>query len=477
MKKQHYLFLFLVLAGLSAAMHGRIFTTDLIGVHIWRQSQTALNIRHFIREDFNIFNPRNSSLQFESTISRFEFPIMQWSIAAVSRLTGESVMVMRLCLFIIGLGGVLGFYFLLREIFRDPLVAFMGAWAFNFSPLFFYYTMNPLPDLLALGAAIWSVYFQVRYFRIRQMRPLWWAAFFLTLATLAKLPFVIFGAGVAVMALQQRRIGPFLVVFPLALLPALAWYIWVIPSWGSNGVLTGIFENKLPWNTYQDILEYHLFDLWPFYILNLPNLFLLGAGVVWTIYFLKFRSWLFWVLSANLIIVLLYFVLEMNMINKVHDYYMMPLLIPLFIGVGAGIRYLWGLPVWIKWLAPALLLWLPFTTYQRAMPSWSIEKSWVNPDLFLLNRELRAAVPPEEPCIMLFDLSGYNYPYLLDKKGYILYKKLPKGWIGDLVGNKGVRYMYSDSRAVEENPEVQPYLDSLLFRGDSMRVFRLKLPE
>ncbi|MEY4934216.1 MAG: hypothetical protein RIS64_575 [Bacteroidota bacterium] len=64
------LLLFLLIPLISLGMHWRIFTTDLIGSHLWRQSQTQLNIQNFYRHDFNIMNPRNNS--FRGTVRVFK---------------------------------------------------------------------------------------------------------------------------------------------------------------------------------------------------------------------------------------------------------------------------------------------------------------------------------------------------------------------------------------------------------------------
>ena len=96
--------LFWIIPLLSMAMHWRIFSTDLVGVHLWRQSQTQLNIQNFYRHDFNILNPRvNITNLGPNTLYRYEFPIMQWSIACVHKVLGESITITRVCLFLLGL--------------------------------------------------------------------------------------------------------------------------------------------------------------------------------------------------------------------------------------------------------------------------------------------------------------------------------------------------------------------------------------
>ena len=201
---KHALLFFLLIPLVSTVLHWRIFTTDLMGVHLWRQSQTAINIQNFYRHDFNIMNPRNNSFNGgRDNIMRFEFPIMQWLVAAAHKIFGESIAITRISMFVLGILGVLGVYFLLKWLWNDKIVALLGAWAFNFSPVFYYYTMNPLPDVFALCSTIWAMAFFFRYLKTAQYSAILLSALFLAIATLAKLPYIIFGSMVGIYVLQQ----------------------------------------------------------------------------------------------------------------------------------------------------------------------------------------------------------------------------------------------------------------------------------
>ena len=53
--------LFFLIPLLSLFMHFHVFKLDLIGYHVWRQTQTQSNVENFYNEDFNILNPRINS--------------------------------------------------------------------------------------------------------------------------------------------------------------------------------------------------------------------------------------------------------------------------------------------------------------------------------------------------------------------------------------------------------------------------------
>jgi hypothetical protein len=43
-----------------------------------------------------------------------------------------------------------------------------------------------------------------------------------------------------------------------------------------------------------------------------------------------------------------------------------------------------------------------------------------------------------------------------------------------MVQNNGVQYMYSDSRIIDQSPEIEPFLDSLILQAGSVHVYKLK---
>jgi len=66
----------ILIALASIVLHYKIFTLDLQGIHVWRQTQTQINIQNFYRHDNNILNPRHNNFSWGDNIQRMEFPIM-----------------------------------------------------------------------------------------------------------------------------------------------------------------------------------------------------------------------------------------------------------------------------------------------------------------------------------------------------------------------------------------------------------------
>src|SRR4030095_14552423 len=87
---------------------------------------------------------------------------------------------------------------------------------------------------------------------------------------------------------------------------------------------------------------------------------------------------------------LLYFLFEINMIAKVHDYYLFPFFPFLFIIVSYGaFNMLSHQPAYLKYIVIFLLLILPFTTYLRIIGRWNPDSPGFNKDLLIYKDELR----------------------------------------------------------------------------------------
>ena len=480
-----YLILFLFIPLLSIFLHWKIFDRELSGIHTWRQTQTAQNILNFYRYDSNILNPSNNVITKEHklTVFRNEFPVMQWTVGMIFHLTGNSVFVIRICMFVLGLFSIFGMYSWLKNLLNSEITALAGAWAFTFSPVFYYYTMNPMPDNLALCGTIWSLAYFTRYLKTGSLKHVAWSAFFLSLAVAAKLPFIVFlgaqGTWLLWSIIRKRfkKLKPeilFSLIFLVILSPALLWYAWVIPTW-SNGVTSGIFRNTISADTFHAFLRYHLNTMFPVILLGYVAVLFLFLGFIFAILRKCWKDDRFIWLTGMGLGVLLYFVFEFNMIGIVHDYYMMPFLPVLYVIVAYGIQQTIRLDSWGKWLAALLLISMPVVTYKLTKDYWSEKYMPQVADVFLNHKELREAAPATAICIMLNDVSSYAFAYLIDKNGFVFNDDhLPGGWVDDMIRNYGATYMYSNSRVVEEDPEVNQYFENMVMERGNVRVYKLK---
>ena len=76
---------------LSFALHFHIFSMDLLGIHVWRQTETQTVINNFYKADMNILNPRVNDHPDMSQLHRMEFPLMQWLFAVFYKIFGPHI--------------------------------------------------------------------------------------------------------------------------------------------------------------------------------------------------------------------------------------------------------------------------------------------------------------------------------------------------------------------------------------------------
>lgn len=467
---------------ISFIMHYKHFSKDLISIHSWRQTQTQTTINNFYEEDMNILNPRRNDRGNGDGIFRMEFPLMQWLVAGSYYVFGKSVLVTRLFMFGIGLLSVFGMYKLLLILFKKELLAIIGAWAFNFSPSFFYYTINPLPDNLALCCAIWGLVLFFKWTESKKHTQLVLCGILLSIGALCKLPFILYFIVPAVYLLRnifrnrqyKKNVLQGVLVFASLLFPLL-WYITVIPEWVGNGIVSGMFDNSMNFSTLLDYLIHNLISTLPELLLNYGSILFFIAGFYFLFKKKAFRNSHFLLVISLSFGVLGYFAFEINMIAKIHDYYLFPFYPLLFILVGYGAYHIYtGEKKSFKIITICLLCVLPITCYIRMYERWIPESPGFNKDLLEYKSELRRIIPNDALVIIGNDVSRYISFYYIDKKGW--------GFDNDnLTSNKlntmidsGAEFLYSDSRKVDSNELITPYLDELILQKGSIKVFRLK---
>lgn len=474
--------LLLVMSLLSLFMHRKIFNKELMSIHVWRQAQTQSTIISFYEEDFNILNPKRNNRGNGDGIFRMEFPIMQWLIAGCYKLLGNHLIITRIFIFIIGLLTVLGLYSLITNAFNNPSMGVIGAWCLMFSPAFYYYMVNPLPDIFALFTCIWGIRFFFVWLKSQHSKHLIFSSIFLCLATLSKLPFAVSYAFPAIYFLNQlfihKKAGPFIVQSSIYLLPftlPMAWYIKVIPTWHGNGIVQGMTELKESPGILFDYVWHNLTSTLPELLLNYAAVALFIAGFYFIAKRKSFKHKLFIPILAWCLGLLVYYLFELNMIGKDHDYYFFPFYPILMMITAYGAFHWLNIKVQILKYVPVLAICLmPITAYLRMHHRWNENTPGFNRDLLVYKNELRQLVPDDALCIAGNDRSGFIFFYYIHKKGWnFTGDKLPKEELQRYI-ESGATYLYSDSRSIDEDESTRPFLKAKIAEFGSLRVFELQ---
>ena len=477
--------LFVVL--ISLLLHIDVFNKELVGFHVWRQTQTQSTIQSFAEEDFNILNPRKNERGAGDGIFRMEFPLSQWLTAIPAKIFADDVLVSRIVNFVFGALSLFGIYYLVKLIFASSILALLSAWILAFTPVVYYYTINPMPDNLALLLSIWGIYFFVRWYKSGYMKYFIPMVILFSLSGLSKLPFALVFSLPAVVMLRrlygnEADLYPSLIeglVFMLGFIPLAAWYLWVIPDWEGNGIVMGILSMS------EDQKGRFWYYLWfnirtnlPELLIGLPALPLFIAGVFSFRRLWRRSDFLVLVFGIWALLLSALIIFELNMIETVHDYYLLPFVPLAILIITYGLDRIISvqkMKTLISISLAVLILSLPDYTFFRINSRW--DNTGFNEDLLRYREQLRDAVPDSALVCAGNDRSHHIFLYYIDKKGWAF----EQNWMGpkklDSLARLGCEYLYSDSRHVDQNPQVQSLFGTKVATFGEINIFKLRKPE
>jgi hypothetical protein len=461
----------------SFLLHFHALNIDLVSVHVWRQTETQTVINNFYKEDFNILNPRINYRGDSTGILRKEFPIMQWLFACFYKVFGEHIIISRLLTLLISFLSILGIYHLILKLSNDKTTASIGAWSFTFSPAFFYYSICPLPDNFALCLSIWGITLFLTYIQTSRMKYFWGMSALLFIGTLAKLPYLLFYAIPVVYFIQEKNRSAFIRLFILMLsaIPFVIWYALAIPTWNNNGITTGIISNQMPLSTWFYYLFSNLFSVFPELLLNYGNILLFLFGLYFIIRLKPNKQNVIIPFFVCVILVCFYFLFEINMIKDMHDYYLFPFLPFLFIVVAYGAKQLLAMHknAFLILVLISLFI-LPITTFLRMQSRWNTDSPGFNKDLYTYKNELRTVSKPTDLVVVGNDVSQFIFLYYIDRKGWVFNEnQLDTKTLQQMI-QKGAKYLYTDSKEIQEKEELRPNIEQEVFRKGSIVVYKLK---
>lgn len=478
--KKQIVYGFLIIILISLLCHLPYFSIDLQGHHAWRITQTGWNIRNFVRHDFNIFHPRVSHFnsQFEENLYLFELPLMQWLIASVQRITGESIWILRGCMFIIGTWGIMGMLRLATFTFGRTIWSLLTTFAFAFGPVYFYYMINPLPDVFALASGIWFIYFALEYNVNNKRLSIFTAAICLAISVLSKLPYIIFTIiPIYYFFKEQLQAKKVLTKQILAaaillasIIPAFFWYKYTLPFWSDMQIVTGLFESSMSFGEFWKIFSWYLKEYFPRDLLSPILMIMFLAGI----HYLKKSTYKKGWIHTLIGITLFYVIFEFKAIKTAHDYYLMPLLPWIYITLGFGIRGIWKNWNHGRTIVIVLLGLSPIYNLVALNKYWSAAKTPLGKDAEQHRVVLKNAVPDDALCIILNDRSHFIFSYQIDKMGFVFKDDdLPAAFVKDMIIRQGAEYMYSDSRIVDERKDIKVFLDSMIVEAGNIKVWKL----
>lgn len=251
LKNQYFWLLLVLFFGLLVRLYK--IDSPIADWHSWRQADTAEVTRNFIKEGLNPFIPKYDDVSGVAenptpNLGRFrfvEFPLYNIFVYPLYLIFGMDEKYHRLITILSSLGSCAFLYFIVRK-YADKLTAFFASFTFAFMPFNVFFSRTTLPDPFFLMFALGMILFLSNWIEQKNKIDAILGFSFTALAFLIK-PWAIFFFLPLLYLLSlngRKRFNLKFVVLTLtALLPFLAWRLWIlnhpegIPA--SNWLLNG----------------------------------------------------------------------------------------------------------------------------------------------------------------------------------------------------------------------------------------------
>lgn len=396
----------------------------ILGVHSWRQADTAAMARNFHENGYRFLYPQVDWGGSGPGYVECELPAFPYAVALAYGLFGTWEVWGRLFAALLSTLTAYLLYRLARGAYGDERGALAGAFVFAVLPLSVYYGRAFMPEAAMLCASVAALHAFDRWTATGSRRWYLLAAAATASACLLKLPCLYLGLPLLYLAWRSwggalvRRLDLWLFL-ALVLAPVALWYAHAHALYRDGGVTFGIWEYGTDkwgnwrlvasgdfWNgvLLRSLAERHL--TWPGVPLALAGLLLprVGrrAGLV---------DWWLLALGVYLIVV--------ARGNYIHEYYQLPWIPPLSIAMGRaiGAAFAPGRGRVVRaGAATALLAGVLVLGAGRLVSYWRREDPARSP-LYRLAHEVDRRTPPAARIVTL-DQGNPTLLYLAHRKGW-----------------------------------------------------------
>ena len=320
----------LFLLTLALAIRLYHFDAPILGIHAWRQSDTAAIARNFYENGFNFFYPQIDWGGSGRGYCETEFPIYSFLVAILYKLFGVHDAVGRLFSIAWCLVGIVFLYQLARDLFEEK-TAFWSCLFYSILPLSVYYSRTFQPESMLMACSIISIFYFKRWLDSAKSSALLTSSLFLTIACLMKvLPLLYLGVPLIYLtfshfgqkAWRQPQLWGYLIV---PIVSVVLWYSHAHQLFLTYGNTFGFSAATTDRYTYSILLTPYF---WSEILVKVAvrhfamiGFFTFIAGL----FCIKGRSAVLlfvWLLTASLCWILV------PVTSVVHEYYLLPFMIP-----------------------------------------------------------------------------------------------------------------------------------------------------
>ena len=400
---------------LGAALRLVNINAPIIGVHSWRQADTAGLARNFHLNHLPIWLPQVDWGGAGSGYAETDFPIYSFGVSLLYQLFGVQEWLARGLSLLCSIGAIYLIQRLGSNLFGRE-AGWWGALFFALLPLSVFYGRSVQPEaLLMLSSALAlerGLAFQQRGGKLN----LSLAGLGLAAASLIKvLP--LFWLGVPLLALGWRRWQLWL-VGGLVLIATVAWYWHAHQLFLETGLSFGFWGGKASRYSWGDLLN------WRYWGDILLRFSLRGLGLVG----LPLLIWGLWlpaqskqekILPLGLLAVLLAGALAPSS-SYIHEYYQLPLLLFACPLLGKAWQDLWKRATSIgrRWLVIGFCLLVLISLTVLRLNYWNLENVASSP-IWAHAQEIKAQTPSNKPLVSV-TAGDPTLLYLSDRKGWLL---------------------------------------------------------
>lgn len=393
-------------------------------IHVWRQCNTLAVAQNFYEEDLNILEPRVDR-RFESDgITGTAFPIYEWLLAIIYKITGVHYWSHRLFSLIITITATVFAFLFLKNITSNTIAASITSSLLLWSPEFFYHSINAIPDILALCTGFISLYYYSK--RDRNKFSIVLSLVFLTLSGLIKMQYLMIGVFHLVEFIKSKFENRKLVKEDLLIISAGFFCLAVVYSWYNYSLhlieQSNLRDFGIEIRSASNLqaafatLRKNLISDFPELVFGFANTLVIIIGC-YASFSKKSNTYLIH-FSALLFIYCVYHFLELRQMD-VHHYYMMPIYFVVIALLYNGVEFLFKKGRYAIILV--LLIAQPILACIRIIPA-----RWAKSDLGISQsfsdksklEKLKSFIPVDAKIVAGPDESGCIYLYFLHKKGF-----------------------------------------------------------
>jgi 4-amino-4-deoxy-L-arabinose transferase-like glycosyltransferase len=396
----------------------------ILGVHSWRQADTAAMARNFHEGGYRLLYPQVDWGGAGPGYVESEFPAFPYAVALLQGAFGPSEAWGRLLAALLSTLTVYLLYRLARDAYGDERAAVWAAFVFAVLPLSVYYGRAFMPEAAMLCASVAAVHAFDRWTRTGARRWYLLAAGATSMACLLKLPCLYLGLPLLYLAWRTWGRGlvrrPALWAFAaLVLAPVALWYAHAHALYRHGGVTFGIWEyGSDKWGNWRLVGSGEFWN--GVFLRSLAERHLTWAGVPLAVIglFLPRTGRRAGIVDAWLLALAVY-VIVVARGNYVHEYYQLPFLPPLSIAMGRAISAAFASGPRLAWRAgavAALLALVLVLSGSRLASYWRREDPTRSP-LFELARLVERQTPPAVRIVAL-DQGNPTLLYLAHRKGW-----------------------------------------------------------